>query len=312
MPIRIPENLPAQNVLLGENIFTMDSQRAASQDIRPMEVAILNLMPNKIETEVQLLRLLSNTPLQINVDLIRINDLTPKHTPQSHMDAFYHDFSDVVEKRYDGLIVTGAPLALLDYEDVNYWDTMKTILEWANRHVQSTLYLCWAAHAAMYHFHGIQRKLREEKLSGVFRHRVNDPLNELLRGFDSEFYAPHSRYGYIDPADYNSIPGLSVIAESDEAGAYVVASDDKRMVFITGHPEYDPETLNDEYVRDLNADLEPKIPCNYYPDDDPGKPPVVRWRAHGSLLFTNWINYYVYQTTPYDLNQLVEKDQRKR
>ncbi|MDC8830522.1 homoserine O-acetyltransferase MetA [Alteromonas gilva] len=312
MPIRIPENLPAQSVLLGENIFTMEDQRAASQEIRPLQVGILNLMPNKIETEVQLLRLLSNTPLQINVDLIRIDNQAPKHTPQSHMDAFYHEFSEIKDKRYDGLIVTGAPLALLDYEDVNYWDTMKTILEWANRNVQSTLYLCWAAHAAMYHFHGIQRQLRKNKLSGVYKHRVNDTHNELLRGFDSEFFAPHSRYGYISPADYNSIPDLNVIAESDEAGAYVVASDDKRMVFITGHPEYDPETLNDEYHRDLNAGMEPAIPANYYPDNDPSLPPVVRWRAHGSLLFTNWINYYVYQTTPYDLNQLVEKDQRKR
>lgn len=312
MPIRIPENLPAQNVLLGENIFTMDSQRAASQDIRPMEVAILNLMPNKIETEVQLLRLLSNTPLQINVDLIRINDLAPKHTPQSHMDAFYHDFNDVADKRYDGLIVTGAPLALLDYEDVNYWDTMKTILEWANRNVQSTLYLCWAAHAAMYHFYGIQRKLREVKLSGVYHHQVKDPHNELLRGFDPEFYAPHSRYGYINTDEYESIDGVKVIAESEEAGAYVVASDDKRMVFITGHPEYDPETLADEYQRDVQAGLNPNIPCNYFPGDDPTQSPLVRWRSHGSLLFTNWINYYVYQTTPYDLNQLVEKNQHKR
>ncbi|NVK56439.1 MAG: homoserine O-succinyltransferase [Alteromonadaceae bacterium] len=312
MPIRIPENLPAQSVLLGENIFTMEDQRAASQEIRPLQVGILNLMPNKIETEVQLLRLLSNTPLQINVDLIRIDNQAPKHTPQSHMDAFYHEFSEIKDKRYDGLIVTGAPLALLDYEDVNYWDSMKTILEWANRNVQSTLYLCWAAHAAMYHFHGIQRHLRENKLSGVYKHHVNDVHNELFRGFDSEFFAPHSRYGYIEPADYNSIPDLNVIAESEEAGAYVVASDDKRMVFITGHPEYDPETLNDEYQRDRNAGMEPAIPANYYPNNDPSLPPMVRWRAHGSLLFTNWINYYVYQTTPYDLNQLVEKDQRKR
>lgn len=312
MPIRIPENLPAQSVLLGENIFTMEDKRAANQDIRPLKVGILNLMPNKIETEIQLLRLLSNTPLQINVDLIRIDNQAPKNTPQSHMDAFYHDFSAVQGNRYDGLIVTGAPLAFLDYKEVNYWETMKTILEWAQRHVQSTLYLCWAAHAAMYHFHGIQRTLNKEKLSGVFKHKVNDPHNELLRGFDSEFYAPHSRFGYIDVEQYNATPGLKVIAESNDAGAYVVASEDKRMVFITGHPEYDLETLNDEYHRDLNAELNPAIPCNYYPEDDPVKTPFIKWRAHGSLLFTNWINYYVYQTTPYDLSQLVEKDQGKR
>ncbi|WDT87188.1 homoserine O-acetyltransferase MetA [Alteromonas sp. 009811495] len=312
MPIRIPEQLPAQNVLLGENIFTMDMDRAANQDIRPLEVGILNLMPNKIETEVQLLRLLSNTPLQINVDLIRIDNQAPKNTPQSHMDAFYHDFSSVANKKYDGLIVTGAPLALLDYEEVKYWDTMTTILEWAQRHVNSTLYLCWAAHAAMYHFYGITRQLRKEKFSGVYQHQVNDPHNELLRGFDPSFYAPHSRYGHIDTWQYNSVDGLSVVAESDEVGAYVVASDDKRMVFVTGHPEYDPETLKDEYFRDIAAGQTPAIPKNYFEGDDPSKSPIVQWRSHGSLLFTNWLNYYVYQTTPYDLNQLAEKSQPKR
>ncbi len=312
MPIRIPDQLPAQDVLLGENIFTMDSDRAANQDIRPLEVGILNLMPNKIETEVQLLRLLSNTPLQINVDLIRIDNQAPKNTPQSHMDSFYHDFSQVADKKYDGLIVTGAPLAHLDYEKVKYWDTMKTILEWAQRHVQSTLYLCWAAHAAMYHFYGIQRRLRDEKFSGVYEHKVLDPNNELLRGFDPLFYAPHSRYGHIDVNQYNSVDGLNVVAQSDTVGAYVVASEDKRMVFVTGHPEYDPETLHDEFLRDTEAGQSPAVPVNYYPDDDPTQSPLVRWRSHGSLLFTNWLNYYVYQTTPYDLEQLAAKAQPTR
>lgn len=312
MPIRIPEQLPAQDVLQEENIFTMDSNRAASQDIRPLAVGILNLMPNKIETEVQILRLLSNTPLQIDVDLIRIDNQVSKHTPQSHMDAFYHDFSQVASKRYDGLIVTGAPLALLDYEKVNYWETMTTILEWAQRHVNSTLYLCWAAHAAMYHFYGIQRKLRDDKLSGVYQHQVRDPFNELLRGFDPTFNAPHSRYGYIDTADYEGVDGLKVIAESAEAGAYVVASEDKRMVFVTGHPEYDPDTLKDEYERDVAAALNPSVPVNYFTDNDPSKSPIVSWRSHGSLLYTNWLNYYVYQTTPFDLNLLEEKTQPKR
>lgn len=312
MPICIPEQLPAQDVLSGENIFTMDSNRAATQDIRPMEVGILNLMPNKIETEVQILRLLSNTPLQINVNLIRVDKLAPKHTPQSHMDAFYHDFSAIADKKYDGLIVTGAPLAHLPYEEVKYWDKMTEILEWAQRNVQSTLYLCWAAHAAMYHFYGVQRKLRETKLSGVFEHKALDPYNELLRGFDPLFYAPHSRFGYIDAKQYNGVEGLHVIAESAEAGPYAIASDDKRMVFVTGHPEYDPETLHDEYFRDLQADLNPGIPANYFTDDDPTKAPLVRWRSHGSLLFNNWLNYYVYQVTPYDLSQLAEKSQPKR
>ncbi|HAW76507.1 MAG TPA: homoserine O-succinyltransferase [Alteromonas australica] len=312
MPIRIPDQLPAQDVLLGENIFTMESDRAANQDIRPLEVGILNLMPNKIETEVQLLRLLSNTPLQINVDLIRIDNQAPKNTPQSHMDAFYHDFSQVADKKYDGLIVTGAPLALLNYEDVNYWASMTTILEWAQRHVNSTLYLCWAAHAAMYHFHGVMRELKKEKFSGVFEHQVLDPNNELLRGFDPTFFAPHSRYGHIDTSVYNSIDGLNVVASSQEVGAYVVASEDKRMVFVTGHPEYDPDTLKDEYLRDLQSGQTPKVPANYFQQDNPNEPPMVRWRSHGSLLFTNWLNYFVYQTTPYDLNQLAEKPQPKR
>ncbi len=312
MPIRIPEQLPAQGVLSGENIFTMDSGRAASQDIRPLEVGILNLMPNKIATEVQLLRLLSNTPLQINVDLIRIDNQAPKHTPQSHMDAFYHAFSDVADKKYDGLIITGAPLAMLDFDQVKYWDTMTTIFDWAQRHVQSTLYLCWAAHAAMYHFYDVRRSLLDNKYSGVFAHRVKAPNNELLRGFDPEFYAPHSRFGHIDTTSYEQVDGLDVIAESDEVGAYVVASEDKRMVFVTGHPEYDATTLHDEYLRDLASGDETAIPKNYYHGDDPNADIMVRWRSHGSLLFTNWLNYYVYQTTPFDLNQLAIKAQPRK
>ncbi|GEA11729.1 homoserine O-succinyltransferase [Alteromonas sp. KUL49] len=312
MPIRIPEQLPAQDVLLGENIFTMDSDRAANQDIRPLEVGILNLMPNKIETEIQLLRLLSNTPLQINVDLIRIDNQAPKNTPQSHMDAFYHSFSDIAQKRYDGLIVTGAPLAMLQYEDVKYWDTMTTIMEWAKRHVQSTLYLCWGAHAAMYHFYGVTRQLRETKFSGVYEHSVKAPRNELMRGFDPVFWAPHSRYGHIDEAIYDGVEGLNVIAASKEVGAYIVASEDKRMVFVTGHPEYDPDTLKDEFSRDIAAGQTPDVPVNYFPCNDPSLPPMVRWRSHGSLFFTNWLNYYVYQTTPYDLNQLAGSPALKR
>ncbi|AXR05781.1 homoserine O-acetyltransferase MetA [Salinimonas sediminis] len=312
MPIRIPEQLPAQDVLLGENIFTMDSMRAANQDIRPLAVGILNLMPNKIETEVQLLRLLSNTPLQIDVDLIRIDNQAPKNTPQSHMDSFYHDFSSIASKRYDGLIVTGAPLAHLEYSEVKYWDTMAKILDWSERHVQSTLYLCWAAHAAMYHFYQVERVLRQEKISGVFEHEVLDPHNELMRGFDPYFYAPHSRYGHITVDEYNQVPGLSVIARSADAGAYIVSSQDKRKVFVTGHPEYDPETLNDEYCRDVESGQAPQVPVNYYPDDNPAKNPLVRWRSHGSLLFTNWLNYCVYQNTPYDLNLLANGASPKR
>lgn len=304
MPIRIPGDLPAQNILNSENIFVMDSERAASQNIRPLEVGILNLMPNKIETEVQLLRLLSNTPLQINVDLIRIDGEAPKNTPQEHMDAFYHSFDQVAGKKYDGLIITGAPLAHLDYKDVKYWDKMTTILEWARRHVQSTLFSCWAAHAALFHFYGKNRVLRNEKLCGVFAHQVLDEHNELLRGFDSVFHAPHSRYGEISVVEYESVAGLKVLASSDETGAYLVASEDKRLVFLTGHPEYDPDTLAQEFRRDELAGLSPQLPKHYFPDDDVQQSPVVNWRSHGSLLFTNWLNYYVYQTTPYDLDQL--------
>ncbi|MDF2178261.1 homoserine O-succinyltransferase [Aliiglaciecola sp. CAU 1673] len=304
MPIRIPSDLPAQNVLGEENIFVMDLERAAHQDIRPLEVGILNLMPNKIETEVQLLRLLSNTPLQINVDLIRIDNEAPKHTPQAHMDAFYHQFDDISDKKYDGLIVTGAPLAMLDYEQVKYWDKMQEVMDWARRHVQSTLFLCWAAHAAVYHYFGINRELRDEKLSGVYPHQVNVEHDELLRGFDPVFNAPHSRYGEVPLADYQSRPELHVLASGEQTGAYLVASRDKRLVFVTGHPEYDPETLSQEYQRDVSAGLSPKVPLRYFPDDDPNQAPLVTWRSHGSLLFSNWLNYYVYQTTPYDLTQI--------
>lgn len=306
MPIRIPSNLPAQNVLNKENIFVMDTQRAATQDIRPMEVGILNLMPNKMETEEQFLRLLSNTPLQVNIDLIRIDNQAPKNTPAAHMDNFYVEFDDVANKKYDGLIVTGAPLAHLAYQDVKYWEKMTVIMDWARRHVQSTLFSCWAAHAAIYHFFGKNRKLRDQKLSGVYQHFVQNEHDELLRGFDPAFYAPQSRYGEISLADYASIPGLNVLAKSQEGGAYIVASEDKRLVFVTGHPEYDPESLKQEYQRDLSTNGQPQIPVNYFKDNDPNKEPIVNWRAHGSLLFTNWLNYYVYQNTPYDLTQLSE------
>ena len=306
MPIRIPSNLPAQNVLNKERIFVMDTKRAATQDIRPMEVGILNLMPNKMETEEQFLRLLSNTPLQINIDLIRIDNQAPKNTPAAHMDNFYVEFDDVVNKKYDGLIVTGAPLAHLAYKDVKYWEKMTVIMDWARRNVQSTLFSCWAAHAAIYHFFGKNRGLRKHKLSGVYRHFVQNEHDELLRGFDPVFNAPHSRYGEISMADYAFIPELNVLAKSDEGGAYIVASEDKRLVFVTGHPEYDPESLKQEYQRDSLTNGQSHIPVNYFINDDPSKEPIVSWRAHGSLLFTNWLNYYVYQNTPYDLTQLSE------
>ncbi len=304
MPIKIPAELPALEELLNENIFAMDDARATSQNIRPMQIGILNLMPNKIETELQILRLLSNTPLQINIDLIRIDETAPKNTPASHMYAFYHVFSEVKHKKYDGLIVTGAPLGNLDYEDVKYWPQMCELMDWAKRHVQSTFYLCWAAHAAMYHFYKAGKTVRETKIAGVFEHKVLQERNELMRGFDPIFWAPHSRVAEIKPETYRAVNNLEVLAESNKAGVYVAATCDKRMVFVTGHPEYDSSTLDQEFKRDIDAELSPLIPENYYQHDDPEKDIMVRWKSHGNLLFTNWLNYYVYQTTPFDLNEL--------
>ncbi|MFD2167793.1 homoserine O-succinyltransferase [Thalassotalea euphylliae] len=302
MPIKIPDQLPALSILGNENIFVMSEHRAANQDIRPMEMAILNLMPNKIETEVQILRMLSNTPLQINVDLVRIHANPSKNTPTSHLESFYRLFDDVKGKQYDGLIITGAPLGLMDYEDVSYWDKIQDVFDWAQNNVVSTMFLCWAAHAALYHHYGLNRQVRDQKLSGVYRHDVTKAHEKLTRGFDDEFWVPHSRYGEVTPEDYQSIPHLQILGQSAEAGVYLVASEDKRQVYVTGHPEYDPSTLDEEYRRDLAADLAPDIPVNYYRDNNPDNAPSSKWRSHGSLLFNNWINYYVYQITPYQLD----------
>ena len=312
MPIRIPIELPAQDILLNENIFVMDSDAASKQDIRPLEVGILNLMPNKIQTEAQLCRLLSNTPLQINIDLIRFDNKNSQpssaankgHTPQTHLDTFYTPFSQVKNKRYDGLIITGAPLALLPYEEISYWDDITEVMTWAKQNVQSTLYLCWAAHAAMYFHYGVDRELRQNKLFGVFEHQVYEPLNELVRGFDATFKAPHSRFGQISTANYRRVESLQILAGSENTSAYLIASRDKRTVFLTGHPEYDVDTLQREYQRDLRNGKDTAIPENYFSDDDTTQAPLMSWRSHGALLFSNWLNYYVYQTTPYDLAEL--------
>lgn len=304
VPIRIPDQLPAQGVLTKENIFVMGEARATNQGIRPIQLGILNLMPNKIETEIQLLRLLSNTPLQINVDLIRVDSVAPKNTPQAHMDAFYTCFDDIADKKYDGLIITGAPLGLVDYEEVVYWEKFQHIMDWSATNVQSTLFLCWAAHAALYQFYGLNRQIRPRKLSGVYEHQVVDTLDELTRGFDHQFWACHSRVGEVSVRDYESINALNIVATSDVTGPYIVASKDKRQVYVTGHPEYDPDTLADEYHRDIAAGLAPTLPEAYFHADDPEQGPILRWRSHGSLLLTNWLNYYVYQVTPYDLSQL--------
>lgn len=304
MPVRIPDDLPAAGILESENIFVMSETRAANQDIRPMRVLILNLMPNKIETETQLLRLLGNTPLQVGVDLLRIHDKESKHTSVDHMNTFYRDFEDVRHNNYDGLIITGAPLGQLDFEDVVYWDHIKEIIDWSQRHVTSVLFLCWAAHAGLFHLYGINRGLLAQKRSGVFNHvRATEP-HPLLRGFDDEFYAPHSRFAEVNIEDIRQHPDVDILAESTEAGVYIALSRDSRNLFVMGHPEYQKGTLNDEYQRDLAQGLNPNIPLNYYRNDDPLQDQIVRWHSHGSLLVSNWLNYYVYQLTPYDLSDM--------
>jgi homoserine O-succinyltransferase len=302
MPIKIPGQLPALSVLDNENIFVMSEHRAANQEIRPMQVAILNLMPNKIETEVQILRMLSNTPLQINVEFVRIHKNVSKNTPKEHLDNFYCLFDDIKHKQYDGLIITGAPLALLDYSEVSYWDKICEVFDWADKNVTSTMYSCWAAHAALYHHYGLNRHLRQQKLSGVYQHYPLDGREALTRGFDESFNVPHSRYGYINQADYQSVDELNILAQSPEAGVYLVASENKRQVYLTGHPEYDTSTLHEEYLRDCKNNDAAAIPINYYQGNDVNNKPVGSWRSHGSLLFTNWLNYYVYQITPYQLD----------
>ncbi|WOH37355.1 homoserine O-succinyltransferase [Thalassotalea fonticola] len=301
MPIKIPDQLPALAVLANENIFVMSENRAVNQDIRPMQVAILNLMPNKIEAEIQILRMLSNTPLQINIEFVRLNLNESKNTPKAHLDEFYCLFDDIKHKHYDGLIVTGAPLGQLNYEDVSYWDKIVEVFEWSQTNVTSTMYSCWAAHAALYYRYGLNRKLRDKKLSGVYLHKTLDSMEPLTRGYEEEFSVPHSRYGEIDKTIYQSVDELNILAESKQAGVYLVATKDKKHVFVTGHPEYDACTLSDEYQRDINVGVDTFIPENYFKFDDVNSIPKNKWRSHGCLLFSNWLNYYVYQITPYNL-----------
>lgn len=304
MPIKVIDQLPAVEALSAENVFVMTESRAAAQDIRPLRIAILNLMPNKIVTEIQLLRLLANSPLQLDIELIRIDDHVSKHTPESHLNCFYRYFSDVQGQKYDGLIITGAPLGLVDYEDVTYWQQFGEILRWADTHVTSTLFLCWAAHAALYHYYGLQREIRGEKLSGVYWQDVMQPFSPLLRGFDQQFLVPHSRYAQVPKQKYQQHDDLHILAEADVTGAYLLQNSSGSRIFVTGHPEYDLTTLDDEYQRDLAAGLAPRLPENYYRNNDPAQGPLKLWQAHAFLLFSNWLNYYVYQATPFDLNQI--------
>ncbi len=301
MPLNIPDNLPASAILQQENIFIMPETRAVHQDIRPLEIAILNLMPIKETTETHLLRLLSNTPLQVHICLLYTQSHLPKNTPKEHLDEFYKVFDEVKNRKFDGLIITGAPIEHLDFKEVNYWDEIKMIMNWAKNNVTSTLYICWAAQAGLYYHYGIPKYELNQKMFGVFKHRVFDRKNSILRGFDDEFLAPHSRYTEVRREDIEKVNELEIMAESEEAGIYMVVSKDSKSVFVTGHSEYDPLTLKNEYERDISKGLKINIPKNYFQDDDPSKEPLVHWRSHANLLFSNWLNYYVYQLTPYKL-----------
>jgi len=307
MPIKIKDSLPAQAILENENIFVMTENRALHQDIRPLNVLIMNLMPNKEITETQLLRKLSNSPLQVNVELLQTQSYTPTHVDSNHLESFYTTFDQIKDRKFDGMIITGAPLDYVKFEDVAYWEEMKTIFDWCETHVHCTFYLCWACFAALYYYYGLERYDREEKLSGVYKHQVLKPHSPLFRGFDDEFWAPHSRAMGIAREKIESTPGLELMAYSDEAGVAIVKTEDSRKFFVGLHAEYDWDTLSNEYFRDLGKGMNPKIPCNYFPDDDPNKKPIVNWRSTGQLLYTNWLNFYVYQSTPYDLTAIGKK-----
>ncbi|MGV1004359.1 MAG: homoserine O-acetyltransferase MetA [Candidatus Nanopelagicales bacterium] len=304
MPVKIKEGLPANQILAAENVFVMTERRAASQDIRPLSIVVLNLMPAKETTETQLLRMLGNSPLQVEVSFLHTASHRPRHTDPAHLGSFYRTFEQIRAEYFDGLIITGAPVELLPFEEVDYWTELVELMNWAESHVFSTLAICWAAQAELYHHYGIGKHEVAKKVFGVFEHQVTDPKNKLTRGFDDTFLAPHSRHTTVDPAEIEAVADLELLAQSPAAGFYLAASRDGRRVFVTGHPEYDAETLGTEYRRDLAAGLPIDLPHNYFPQDDPSQPPRISWRAHGQLLYTNWLNYCVYQETPYDLHQL--------
>ena len=304
MPLNLQKNLPAIELLKKENIFVMDSLRASEQDIRPLRMVVLNLMPLKITTETDFIRLLSNSPLQIELDFLKISCHTPKNTPIEHMEEFYKDFETIANDYYDGMIITGAPVELMEYEDVNYWNEVTQIFNWAHTHVTSTLYICWAAQAGLYHFHGVPKYELSAKMFGVFKHTLNDASNPIFRGFDDEFFVPHSRHTEIRKEDILNVPELTLLSESCESGVYMVMARGGREFFITGHSEYSPNTLNEEYLRDVAKGMDIEVPRNYYRNDDPAQGPLVRWRGHANLLFTNWLNYFVYQETPYNIEDI--------
>jgi homoserine O-succinyltransferase/O-acetyltransferase len=303
VPIKIPDNLPATGILQNENIFVMPEHRAFHQDIRPLRIVILNLMPTKIATETQLLRILSNSPLQLEVSFLYLQTHQPKHTPPSHLELFYQTFDQIRSKKYDGLIITGAPVEHLVFEQVDYWDELKEVMEWKRTHVTSTFHICWGAQAALHFHYGIPKHALPQKLSGIYDHMIIKKNTKLLRGFDDYFHAPHSRYTETRREDVEEITHLEVFSESTEAGVYIIASKDKREVYVTGHSEYDLLTLQEEYLRDQKRGVGNTLPKNYFPENNPDNEPIQTWRSHANLLFANWLNYYVYQETPYVLDE---------
>lgn len=304
MPLNLPDKLPAIEILKGENIFVIDSSRANQQDIRPLRMVVLNLMPLKITTETDLVRLLSNTPLQLEISFMKIKSHTSKNTPIEHMQTFYNDFDEIRHQKFDGMIITGAPVELMDYEEVSYWNEITEIFDWARTHVTSTFYICWAAQAGLYHHYGIPKYPLEKKKFGVYEHLALDPLHPIFRGFDDVFYVPHSRHTEVRKEDILNVPQLKLLSESEGAGVYMVEGREGREFFVTGHSEYSPFTLDVEYRRDKEKGLPIELPQNYYRDNDPTKEPLVRWRGHANLLFSNWLNYFVYQETPYNIEDI--------
>ena len=301
MPIQIPNDLPATGILQNENIFVMPEDRATTQDIRPLEIVLLNLMPTKIVTETQLSRLLGNTPLQVHLELMHTTSHKSKNVSQEHLLTFYKSFDELKDRKFDGMVITGAPVENMEFEDVDYWDELCKIMEWSKTNVHSTFHICWGAQAGLYYHYGVQKKPLDEKMFGIFKHTADYKRSILLRGFDDEFWVPHSRHTTVLREDIEKVPGLRIIASSEEAGVYAIMNKKGRQIFITGHSEYDADTLNREYIRDKSLGLPIKIPQNYFPNDDDTQEPIVRWRSHANLLFSNWLNYFVYQTTPYDI-----------
>lgn len=300
MPIKIDNDLPVKKILEQENIFVMDENRANTQDIRPLDILILNLMPLKEDTELQLLRSLSNTPLQVNISFIRTVSYESKHVSELHLERFYTDFDSIKNKKWDGLIITGAPVEVMDFEEVEYWDELTEIMDWSEKNVTSTIHICWGAQAGLYYRYGVKKYQLNDKLSGVYKHYTMHKRTPLVRGFDDTFFVPQSRYTTVDKAAILENDRLEIVAESEETGPYLIIGDEGKNIFVTGHPEYDTLTLDQEYKRDLARGINPRIPVNYYPDDNPENKPVKSWRCHANTLYTNWLNYYVYQVTPYD------------